>query len=79
VEVVEGRQEDAEEFLTCLLNGVSDEMAAGLKAHLQAVEAAHQERTQVHASPQQVHASPLPVHASPLQLHLSLLFTAMHQ
>lgn len=37
--VVEGRQEDAEEFLTCLLNGISDEMAASLKAHLQAVEA----------------------------------------
>ncbi len=39
---MEGRQEDAEEFLTCLLNGVSDEIAAGLKAHLQALE-----RTQV--------------------------------
>ena len=29
--VVEGRQEDAEEFLTCLLNMISDEMAALLK------------------------------------------------
>jgi len=30
-QVVEGRQEDAEEFLTCLLNGVSDEMLALIK------------------------------------------------
>jgi len=29
--VVEGRQEDAEEFLTCLLNGVSDEMTELIK------------------------------------------------
>jgi len=30
--VVEGRQEDAEEFLTCLLNGLSDEMQEQMKA-----------------------------------------------
>jgi len=30
-QVVEGRQEDAEEFLTCLLNGLSDEMTEILK------------------------------------------------
>merc|ERR1719411_955143 len=29
--VVEGRQEDAEEFLTCLLNGLSDEMTEQIK------------------------------------------------
>jgi len=29
--VVDGRQEDAEEFLTCLLNGLSDEMLAMMK------------------------------------------------
>jgi len=29
--VIEGRQEDAEEFLTCLLNGVSDEMTELMK------------------------------------------------
>ena len=29
--VVEGRQEDAEEFLTCLLNMISDEMLGLLK------------------------------------------------
>ena len=46
-QVIEGRQEDAEEFLTCLLNGISDEMTASLKAHLQAVDAAQQERTVV--------------------------------
>ncbi len=32
VKVVEGRQEDAEEFLTCLLNGLSDEMTEIIKA-----------------------------------------------
>merc|ERR1719354_776028 len=31
-QVVEGRQEDAEEFLTCLLNGLSDEMTEIIKA-----------------------------------------------
>ena len=30
-QVVEGRQEDAEEFLTCLLNGLSDEMTEQIK------------------------------------------------
>jgi len=30
-QVIEGRQEDAEEFLTCLLNGLSDEMAEVMK------------------------------------------------
>ena len=29
--MVEGRQEDAEEFLTCLLNGLSDEMTEQIK------------------------------------------------
>ena len=29
--VIEGRQEDAEEFLTCMLNMISDEMSALLK------------------------------------------------
>jgi len=29
--VIDGRQEDAEEFLTCLLNGLSDEMLAMMK------------------------------------------------
>merc|ERR1719348_13591 len=29
--VVEGRQEDAEEFLTCLLNGLSEEMQSLIK------------------------------------------------
>merc|ERR1719312_2089956 len=33
--VVEGRQEDAEEFLTCLLNMISDEMLALLKITLE--------------------------------------------
>jgi hypothetical protein len=41
-QVIEGRQEDAEEFLTCLLNGISDEMTASLKANQQAVQATHQ-------------------------------------
>ena len=31
VQVIEGRQEDAEEFLTCLLNMISDEMVSLLK------------------------------------------------
>ena len=31
MQVLEGRQEDAEEFLTCLLNGVSDEMTELMK------------------------------------------------
>ena len=31
MKVVEGRQEDAEEFLTCLLNGLSDEMTEQIK------------------------------------------------
>ena len=29
--MVEGRQEDAEEFLTCLLNGLSDDMTEQIK------------------------------------------------
>ena len=33
--VVEGRQEDAEEFLTCLLNGTSDEMQTLIKQVVQ--------------------------------------------
>ena len=36
--VVEGRQEDAEEFLTCVLNMLSDEMAALLKLTEEKVE-----------------------------------------
>ena len=34
-QVVEGRQEDAEEFLTCLLNGTSDEMQTLIKQVVQ--------------------------------------------
>ena len=41
--VVEGRQEDAEEFLTCMLNMLSDEMAALLKLTEEQQEGAAEE------------------------------------
>jgi len=45
--VLEGRQEDAEEFLTCLLNGVSDEMTELMKLVPQAQEVEEAEEEEI--------------------------------
>jgi ubiquitin carboxyl-terminal hydrolase 10 len=44
--VIEGRQEDAEEFLTCLLNGTSDEMLALIKQVVQEKEVGTEEENE---------------------------------
>ncbi len=66
---MEGRQEDAEEFLTCLLNGVSDEIAAGLKAHLQALERTQVPLTSTAGDPDQHGSVPYRTYYFSLYMH----------